>query len=50
MLLEVELASMSDDGVTDVGDDAAQPVGADVGMGIYQYGGIGSMFNEFVED
>ena len=46
-LAEMHLAAVALDGGADVGDDAAQAVGADMGVGVDHYIGVGAVFDEF---
>ena len=46
----MDFSSTADDGAAHVFYDAGKPVGADMGMGIYEDGGGGSVLTEDVED
>lgn len=48
--VEMIFAAVAFDGGTHVGDDAAELVGADVGMGINGDGGVGAVFDEAADD
>ena len=47
---EVVFAAMSEDGVAHVGDDAAEAVGAYMGVGVDGDGGVGAVFDEALDD